>query len=58
MLFLEDLIVRDVPDVREEIKKYQGQDIPTEFGKVARERKMKEAQDRKKGLGGLIRGRR
>ena len=58
LLFLEDLVVRDVPDVREEIKKYEGKDIATEFGRVAKQRKVEEEQNRRKGLGGLIRGRR
>lgn len=58
LLFLEDLVVRDVPDVREEIKKYEGRDIPTEFGRLAKQRKIEEEQNRRKGLGGLIRGRR
>jgi len=55
--FLEDLVMRDVPDVREEIKKYGGDDIGETFMRRMIAEKRRQEEQRSKGLGGLIRKR-
>mmetsp|Transcript_4473 Transcript_4473/g.5188 ORF Transcript_4473/g.5188 Transcript_4473/m.5188 type:complete len:349 (-) Transcript_4473:95-1141(-) len=57
LAFLEDLVIRDVPDVREEIKKYGDQDIGETFVKQLINQKRQQEEQRSKGLGGLIRKR-
>jgi len=54
--FLEDIVLRNVKDVRVELAKYEGKDVGEEFQKVLRARQQAKAERKKKGLGGAIRG--
>jgi len=53
--FLEDLAKRDVPDVRQEIAKFEGKYIPAEFKKIHAERQRKIEEKKAGTLAGFIR---